>query len=170
MASSAEILADAFERVRQVSRSAARDLGPELLEARLDAAANSISWLVWHLARSQDAQVAAAMGSEQLWKTAGWSKRFALPLHEDSTGYAHSADEVAQVSGVSGELLLGYLDAVSDRTASYVSGLADSDLDRIVDERFTPPVTLGVRLVSVISDGLQHAGQAAFIRGVLERR
>src|SRR5580693_5530162 len=104
MASSAEILADSFERVRQVSRSAVRDLGPDLLEARLDPAANSISWLIWHLARSQDAQVAAVMDSEQLWKSDGWSRRFALPLHEDSTGYSHSADEVGQVRGIRGEL------------------------------------------------------------------
>ena len=56
------------------------------------------------------------------------------------------------------------------RTAAFVSGLSAGDLDRIVDERWDPPVTLGVRLVSVVSDDLQHAGQAAFLRGVLDRR
>ena len=50
-------------------------------------------------------------------------------------------------------------------TASYVAGLAPEDLDRVVDERWDPPVTLAVRLVSVISDDLQHAGQAAYARG-----
>jgi len=50
-----------------------------------------------------------------------------------------------------------------------VSALTDADLTRVVDERWDPPVTLGVRLVSVISDGLQHAGQAAFVRGILLR-
>jgi hypothetical protein len=39
-----------------------------------------------------------------------------------------------------------------------------------VDDYWDPPVTLGVRLVSIISDDLQHVGQAAFIRGVIERR
>ena len=48
-------------------------------------------------------------------------------------------------------------------------GLTDRDLDRVVDERWDPPVTLGVRLVSVISDDLQHAGQAALIRGIFDR-
>ena len=48
--------------------------------------------------------------------------------------------------------------------------LTDDDLDRIVDTSWDPPVTLGVRLISVLSDDLQHAGQAAFVRGVLERR
>jgi hypothetical protein len=30
-------------------------------------------------------------------------------------------------------------------------------------------VTMGVRLVSVADDCLQHAGQAAYVRGLLER-
>jgi hypothetical protein len=51
----------------------------------------------------------------------------------------------------------------------YVDGLTDADLDRVVDRRWDPPVTLGVRLVSVADDDLQHAGQAAFARGVVER-
>jgi hypothetical protein len=170
MTSSAEILADAFERVRETSKSAVRGMSPEQLETKLDPGANTIAWLLWHLARGQDAQVAAAMGEEQLWHTAGWSKRFDLTLPPDATGYAHTPDDVAQVRRLSTELLVGYVDAVSDRSISYVRGVSDTDLDRIVDERFTPPVTLGVRLVSIISDGLQHAGQAAFIRGILERR
>jgi hypothetical protein len=170
MTTSAEVLADAIERVRQTSRSAGKGLSSELLEARLDPAANTIAWLLWHLARGQDAQVAAVMGVEQVWTADGWSGRFGLSLPVASTGYAHSADDVARVSGVSSELLLGYLDAVCDRTSTYVSGLSDDDLDRIVDERFTPPVTLAVRLVSAVSDNLQHSGQAAFIRGVLERK
>jgi len=50
-----------------------------------------------------------------------------------------------------------------------LAGLRDADLDRIVDERWDPPVTLGVRLVSVLDDDVQHAGQAGYVRGVLER-
>jgi hypothetical protein len=72
--------------------------------------------------------------------------------------------------GVTAENLLGYLDAVTAATRSYLEGLSEDDLDRVVDENWDPPVTLAVRLVSVISDDLQHAGQAAFARGVLERR
>ena len=69
----------------------------------------------------------------------------------------------------SGDLLTGYHDAVHEQTIRLVSGVTDADLSRVVDEAWDPPVTLGVRLVSVISDGLQHAGQAAFIRGILLR-
>jgi hypothetical protein len=37
----------------------------------------------------------------------------------------------------------------------------------VVDEAYDPPVTLGVRLVSVLSDDLQHVGQAAYARGLI---
>ena len=61
----------------------------------------------------------------------------------------------------SGDLLTGYHDAVHEQTIRLVSGVTDADLSRVVDEAWDPPVTLGVRLVSVISDCLQHAGQAS---------
>ena len=63
-------------------------------------------------------------------------------------------------------MLTAYHDAVFEQTTRYVSGLAGADLDRVVDERWDPPVTLGVRLVSVISEDLQQAGQAAYVRGL----
>ena len=65
------------------------------------------------------------------------------------------------------QLLLGYAAAVHEQTKEFLSGLSDDDLDRIVDRRWDPPVTLGVRLVSVLSDDLQHVGQAAYLRGLL---
>ncbi len=170
MTTSAEILADGFERIKGVTRSAGGGLPQTILEARIDPDTNTIAWLLWHLARGQDAQVSDAMGVEQLWTSDGWSGRFALSLPDTSTGYAHTTEDVAKVRGVGADLLLDYIDAVCDRSVGWVRGLDDSDLDRVVDTRFSPPVTLGVRLVSVISDDLQHAGQAAYARGILERR
>lgn len=164
-----ELLEDAFDRVREVLHHAVDGLSPKELAERLDPGANSIAWLAWHLARVQDDHVAEVAGSGQIWTTAGWADRFGLPLDSSDTGYGHSHDEVAQVQA-SADLLTGYYDAVHEMTIRYVRGLSEADLDRIVDEGWDPAVTLGVRLVSVISDGLQHAGQAAFVRGVLARR
>ena len=80
--------------------------------------------------------------------------------------YGHSPEEVARVRAPA-ELLAGYHAAVADRTAEYVRGLTAADLDRVVDEHWDPPVTLGVRLVSVVGDTTQHLGQAAYVRGLL---
>ncbi|MFF5897663.1 DUF664 domain-containing protein [Streptomyces argenteolus] len=166
---SAGILADAFERIHEVVHAAVEDLAPEDLDARLDDDANSIAWLVWHLTRIQDDHVADAAGTEQIWFAQDWASRFELPLEKSSTGYGHSSADVGSVRASAG-LLLGYFDAVHARTLDFVRGLDGRALERVVDESWSPPVTLGVRLVSVIADDLQHAGQAAFVRGVLERR
>ncbi|MGH3198781.1 MAG: mycothiol transferase [Streptosporangiaceae bacterium] len=164
---SAEILADAFGRVLATVHEAVRGLTSSQLAARLDPDANSIAWLCWHLTRIQDDHLADAFGAPQVWTEYG--QRFELPFGPAETGYGHSSRQVAQVTVPSGDLLTGYHDAVHEQTIRLVSGVTDADLSRVVDEAWDPPVTLGVRLVSVISDGQQHAGQAAFIRGILLR-
>ncbi|MER5865085.1 DUF664 domain-containing protein [Kitasatospora sp. NPDC002040] len=166
----AGLLVDAFGRVREVVHEAVAGLGPEELVARLDPQANSVAWLIWHLTRIQDDHVADVAGTEQLWTAGGWHERFGLPFPVGATGYGHTARDVAAVRVESGRLLTGYYDAVHEHTLAYLRGLGGPALDRIVDESWTPPVSLGVRLVSVVSDSLQHAGQAAFVRGVLRRR
>ena len=165
---SADILADAFGRVQETVHEAVQGLTSSQLAARLDPDANSIAWLIWHLARVQDDHLADAFGVPQVWTEYG--KRFELPFGPAETGYGHSSEQVAQLTVASADLLSGYHDAVHEQTLRLISGVTDADLNRVVDEGWDPPVTLGVRLVSVISDGLQHAGQAAFIRGILLRR
>lgn len=167
---SADLLLDAFGRIREAVHAAVADLTPEQLAFRVDSDANSIAWLVWHLTRIQDDHIAGVAQTEQVWTSSGWVERFGLPFDRHAHGYGHSSADVAAVRVESAELLTGYHDAVHEQTVRFVAGLTDPDLPRIVDERWDPPVTLAVRLVSVISDGLQHAGQAAFIRGVVQRR
>jgi hypothetical protein len=125
---------------------------------------------VWHLSRIQDDHVADAAGVEQIWTAGGWADRFALPFDRSETGYGHSSGDVAAVQVDSGELLIRYHDAVYEQTVKYTKRLTDDDLARIIDEAWDPPVSLAVRLMSVISDDLQHAGQAAFVRGIIKRR
>lgn len=164
-----EVLVDAFTRVREVVHQTLDGLAPEHLTARVDPDANTIAWLVWHLTRVQDDHVAGVAGHEQVWLSGGWAGRFGLPFDDRAIGYGQSTEEVGQVQATP-DLLLGYLDATHERTVSYLTGLSADDLDRVVDERWDPPVTVGVRLISVISDDLQHAGQAGYARGLLERR
>lgn len=170
MTTAAALLVDAFDRVRDSVHHAAKGLNPEQLSARVDDGANSIGWLLWHLTRVQDDHVAAVADTEQAWTADGWAERFALPFEVRATGYGHTSSDVARVCDISRDRFIGYHDDVHDRTVRYLATLSDTDLDRIVDRHWTPPVTLATRLVSVINDDLQHVGQAAFVRGVLERR
>jgi DinB superfamily len=165
---SAEILTDAFGRVSESVHEAAEGLTTGQLVHRIDGEANTIAWLLWHLSRVQDDHVAGVAGTEQVWTSAGWAKRLGIEALGDNVGYGHSSDQVAMVRCSAGELL-GYFDEVHEATIRFVSQVTDADLDRVVDERFDPPVTLGARLVSVISDDLQHVGQAAYVRGIVER-
>jgi uncharacterized damage-inducible protein DinB len=169
----AELLADAFGRIRDTVHAAVDGLTPGQLAYRPEPGANSIAWLVWHLTRIQDDPIADLAGTGQVW-TAGasgstWADRFGLPFAASATGYGHGPEAVAAVQVKSGELLTGYYDAVHQETLDYIGSLTGADLDRVVDKSWDPPVTLGVRLVSVISDDLQHAGQAAYLRGIIER-
>lgn len=167
----AELLAESFGRVVENGAAAVDGLGPEDLVRRPTSAggdANPIAWLVWHAARVQDDHVAEVAGREQVWTGEGWARRFDLPLDDAETGYGHGPEEVARVRA-DADLLAGYLRAVHDRSVSFLEGLGPADLDRVVDERWDPPVTLGVRLLSVADDGAQHVGQAAYVRGLLGR-
>ncbi|WP_328295234.1 DinB family protein [Kineococcus sp. NBC_00420] len=164
-----DILLDGYGRISPLVHAAVDGLDEDALSARLDPGANSIAWLVWHLARVQDDHVSDVAGHEQTWTADGWAERFALPFGPGETGYGFDADQVGRVR-VGAELLTGYLDAVQVRTVDFLDGLSGADLDRVVDDAWDPPVTLGVRLVSVLDDDLEHAAQAAFVRGALERR
>ncbi|GAA1654173.1 mycothiol transferase [Georgenia ruanii] len=164
----AELLIEAYSRVPDGVDRILDGLDEAGLTARPDAQANSIAWLVWHLSRGQDAQIADAAGTEEAWTADGWAERFALPFDATATGYGQSAEEVGAVRASAAELR-GYLGAVHRRTVEFLSTLAEEDLDRIVDERWDPPVSLGVRLVSIVADDLQHLGQAAYVRGLYER-
>ena len=165
-----ELLLDAHSRVQEVLHDVVTGLDDKTLATRPGDTANSIAWLVWHLTRVQDDHLADAGGYEQVYTADGWFERLGLPLDAADTGYGHSSDDVAAVVVDSPALLLGYFDEVHDRTLHFLSTLSEADLDRVVDESWTPAVTLGVRLVSVLADDLEHVGQAAFVRGVVKRR
>lgn len=163
------MLLDAFGRVPEMVHGVVDGLKPEELTFRLDPTANSIAWLVWHLSRIEDDHVADVAGRSQVWTSAGWARRWGLPFEESDTGYGHTSRQVASVTGDS-EMLLGYFDAVHEMATGFVRGLSEGDLNRVVDENWDPPVTLGVRLVSVAGHNFEQAAQADFIRGILERK
>lgn len=174
-----QVLQDGLDQVRDVVAAALDGLTDEELLTPLEPGTNTVAWLVWHLARVQDDHVAHVAGTEQVWTSrrpgtggdgaVSWARRFDLPLDDDEIGYGFDEEQVLAVRAPA-HLLRGYLDAVHERTRSYLAGLSPEDLDRVVDTSWDPPVTLGVRLTSVLGDDLMHAGQAAFAAGTLSRR
>jgi hypothetical protein len=163
----AALLLELFGRVQPLAADAVDGLDADQLAWAPSPEANSIAWLVWHLTRVQDHHVAELLGTDQLWVTGDWAGRCGLAPDASNTGYGHGPADVHAVRPEGPEVLLDYLAAVDARTREMLERIDDAALDDVVDRRWDPPVTRGVRLVSIADDCLQHAGQAAFVRGLL---
>jgi uncharacterized damage-inducible protein DinB len=163
------LLKDLYGRVPPLAAAAVEGLDVEQLSWAPSPESNSVGWLVWHLTRVQDHHISELLESEQLWVAGNRASRFGLAAEPSNTGYGHTADEVRSVRPDGHAVLIDYLGAVDARTSAFLDSLTAAELDRVVDRRWTPPVTLGVRLVSVADDCLQHVGQAAYVRGLLLR-
>jgi hypothetical protein len=161
-----ELLRDSFTRLIEHVDEVTEGLSDELSTWQPAPGANTIAWLVWHSARCQDLQLCDIAGTEQVWTRDGWLDRFGLDLPPNDIGYGHSPEDVAKVHAPA-QLLAGYYHAVHKVTLEYVASVDGEELARIVDTRWSPPVTASARLVSIIDDCAQHLGQAAYIKGSL---
>lgn len=167
VAAARDLLSDLFGRVHEQVVGLTDGWSEEIGLYRPDPEANSIAWLLWHLARVQDDHLADLAGAEHVWPR--WRDRFGLPFDADADGYGQTAEEVAAVR-VPGELLAGYHAEVHALTQRYLDGLSAAELNRVIDTRWDPPVTAAVRLASVIEDLEQHLGQAGYVEGLARRR
>jgi DinB superfamily len=161
------LLIELYDRIPPLVLEAVEGLDPGQLTWRPGPDANSIGWLAWHIGRVQDAQISAITGEAQMWVGGTWARQMGLDPDPRDVGYGHTSVQVASVKPESPGVLVEYLDAVQSATVAFLGTLAAEELDRIVDRRRDPPVTLGVRLVSIADDCLQHVGQAAYVRGLL---
>jgi uncharacterized damage-inducible protein DinB len=165
-----DLIVEALGRVEESMRMTLEGLNGGQLAYRPAEHANSIAWLAWHLSRVEDDHVSELAGRPQVWIAAKWHARFDRPANPNDTGYGHGPDEVAGIQPESPQVLLDYYAAVHQRSIEYLNGLSGADMDRIIDTHWDPPVTVGVRLVSVVNDTTQHVGQMAYLRGLVEDR
>ena len=168
MATVSDLLLDGLGRVRETVHALLDDVPEQQLAVPPAPGANTVAWLVWHLTRVIDDHLADAFDVDMVWTAAGWYDRFGLPFPASAHGYGMTYDEVLLVRASADELR-GYFDPTYAMAEEQRRGVRDEDLDRVVDERWDPPVTLGVRLVSVINDATQHVGQASYAAGILAR-
>ena len=95
--------------------------------------------------------------------------RFERTAKGKDIGWGHTLEQVAAFRSPDAEIQLEYHRAVLERTRRYIIGLSEAELARELNEPlFHPLPTEGVRIVSVLSDDLQHAGQVAYVRGLLQ--
>ncbi|MGC5024736.1 MULTISPECIES: mycothiol transferase [unclassified Tsukamurella] len=166
-AAARDLLIDAFARIREHVEDVTEGLDPDIANRRIVPDANTIAWLVWHSARVIDAQLAPIAGVPEVWTANDWYGRFGLDLPPESTGYGHTRAEAAEVHG-SDALLIGYFRDVDAMATRYLDGVTPDELARVIDAAWDPPVTVAVRLVSIVDDCAQHLGAAAYLKGALQ--
>ena len=163
-----DLLTDAYGRIEQVIERSLKGLTEDDLKWQPKPDCNSIGWLVWHLTRVQDDHISSLMGEDQLWIKDGWYMKFNRPPDSKDRGFGDTPEQVAAFAS-DAQTLLDYHKVVSDRSKQYFKTLPDADLDRELNEpQYQPLPTVGVRIISILADNLQHAGQAAYVRGQLQ--
>ena len=165
-----DLVIDGLGRVEEDLRRGLDGLTAEQLAFRPAEHSNSIAWLAWHLTRVEDDHVSELAGRAQAWIDEKWHARFDKPAHSHDTGFGYSPDQVAAIRPASAQVLVDYHVAVHKRSLEYLQSVTCEALDRVIDTRWDPPVTVGVRLISVVNDCTQHVGQLAYVRGLLENR
>jgi hypothetical protein len=165
-----DLIVDALNRVDEDLRMSVEGLTAEQLAYRPAEHANSIAWLAWHLTRVEDDHVSELAGKPQAWIAEGWHERFGKRADAGETGFGYGPAQVASIRPDGPEVLIDYFAAVRKRSLAYLETVSCADMDRVIDTRWDPPVTAGVRLVSVVNDCTQHVGQMAFLRGLIEGR
>ena len=167
----AALIADALGRVNAILHRSLKG-APAAMLCRMPAPhANSMAWLAWHLTRVQDDHISDLAGLPELWTSGGWHARFGMEPGEEETGQGHTFKQVAAFKVKSAKVLLDYQDATFERSKAYLAKVKPKDLDRELDEpQYDPLPTVGVRLVSIVADNTQHAGQVAYLRGFFERK
>lgn len=168
-----DVLSDLAARPLQALDYFWADLHPSRINDRPGGHPNSIAWLLWHSARETDAQIAPLAATQEIWTAQGFAQRFGFDgqdLGALDMGYGQdraAAEAITVPATHEGKhLLREYLEAVYEHLGEWISTLDESDLDRVIDRGYDPPVTLGVRVISVIDDAAQHVGQAAHIAGM----
>jgi len=170
MATTNDVLLDAFGRVDEGVRGLLSSVPADELNVRPDGHGNPIGWLVWHLLRVQDDHLAEVAERQQVWMADGWFERFGLPFPPKAHGYGFSSEDVDRTTFDGADLLAGYQADVHHMTIELVRSITATRLDDVIDTNWDPPVTVAVRVVSVVEDCLQHLGQANYVAGLLAAR
>lgn len=163
-----DILIDAAQRSLHSVEQVLGGISAQTLHTRPNGQGNSIAWLVWHSARQMDAQLAHLRGGEQEWVTGDWASALGVDRGPHESGFGDDVNDVASIQVVDPSLLQAYLRTCVEAFVAYLASQSAQDLDTVIDTSWDPPVTAGVRMVSIIDDAVAHLAQAAYARGLID--
>ena len=164
---SLELLRDGFEKVLSGVEHVLEGLEAEDLAWQPRPDCNSIGWLAWHLVREQDSAISYLMKAGQIWIAEGWHEKYGRAADPRDIGTGHTVEEAGAFRSPDIPVALDYHRAVLERTKKYLDSLTIQELDRVVNLKYLPPLTtVGTFLITIMADGLEHAGQMGYVRGL----
>ena len=167
--SAGEISNAAYDRIGGVFRRALDGLSVEQLKAQPSGPeSNPIGWLAWHLARTQDKNYALLLGEEEAWTADGWHQRFGLPA-DRGTGNGDSLQQVQAFDPVDAQTLIAYFEAAREKSRRFLDALSDGDLEQPSAAGIDRNETIKISIARVTGDLIQHTGQIAYVRGLVDR-
>lgn len=156
-----DTIRDLIGRVEH-SLSQLRDLSPQELNTHPGGHPNSPAWLLWHVGRELDMQLAQISGGEEVW--ARHRDRFNLGDIGDTLGYGHTPEEARSVLVDDPALLRSYIREALSAVAAHAARV--TDWDEVVDTYDGEPVTRQVRVTSLLLDALEHLAQVHYLAGM----
>ena len=136
--------------------------------------ANSVAFIVWHVARVEDCWFQRFLAdTTEVWVARGWHERLGLP--EESWGYGYSVERLAAFPALREEDLRGYFDAVRKSTLIRLRDMTEADLDRVPGRSPFPgspsssrfaEFTVARMFRQLIGEEYQHLGHVNYIRGL----
>jgi uncharacterized damage-inducible protein DinB len=157
---------ETIERSDAVLRRAVEDLSAdELRNQPAGPRSNPVGWLVWHMTRTRDSIIASITGAATIWESDGWADRFGMAGEPPR----FVPENVHTFDPKDFETLIGYFDAVAEKTKEAVEGMPEDDMERLVESTIPgrPAQPVASRLSVIMNDNIQHAGQIAYLRGLI---
>ena len=167
--SAGEISNAAYDRISGVFHRALTGLAIDQLRAQpAGPEGNPIGWLAWHLSRTQDKNYSALLGEEEAWIIDGWHERFGLPASSHS-GIGDSPDRVREFDPLDADSLIAYFDVAREKSRRFLEALSDDDLEKPSAAGVSQNETVKITVARVTGDLIQHSGQIAYVRGLVDR-
>ena len=128
---------------------------------------NSIAWIVWHMARTEDYWINTRLCQrESIWIEQGWQER--IGVYEDGTGFGQTSEQIRAMPELDVPLLMAYYQVVRKRTVEFFTDeIEEKDLARVLGFMGPELMTVAGVLGHLLAELSEHLGQVNYIRGMI---
>jgi uncharacterized damage-inducible protein DinB len=161
-----EAIRSGLEEYLQALQRAIEGLTPAEARWQPTVHTNHITWLVWHMARTEDRWVNQILrGTTEVWQAEGWADRFHMA--PEPHGFGQTIEEVRAMPEIPLSDLMAYFNAVRTSTRQYLDHTTDADLVRTYQHPRMGTLTGSWIVGHILIEESQHVGQVALIRGMM---